>query len=551
MDTQRIILFVVLAFLLLMLWQKWIEYSSPPALPQQSATVQPEIADGGSPPVPAAPGLPDAPTVGTAPAPASDTTTGGNRVTVTTDLLRVELNTLGANLNKAWLLRYPVDVDQPDNPFKLLHDDGSEVFVVQGGLLGHGREYPNHKTRFTSAQADYRLADGQDTLDVEFVWNAPDGVTYKKIYTFHRDSYRIDVQFRVVNSSDSDWRGYQYQQYRRSEPPSQEFGLMTVIPSYTGGAIYNSDSKYDKIDFADMRDADFKQPTDNGWLAMLQHYFVSAMLLESGKGYELYSRALPGGQYLFGYTTTDASLVPAGQGGELRLAPIYVGPKEVRRLEAQAEGLQLTVDYGWLTPISAPLFWVLDKIHVLVGNWGWAIIILTLLIKLAFYPLSAASSKSMANMRRMAPRIQTLKERFGDDKQKLNQAMMELYKKEKINPLGGCLPILIQIPVFIALYWALLESVELRQAPWILWIRDLSAPDPYFVLPIIMGVSMLVQQLISAVSMDPMQKKIMMALPIVFTFFFLFFPAGLVLYWTVNNLLTIAQQWHINRQMGV
>jgi len=254
--------------------------------------------------------------------------------------------------------------------------------------------------------------------------------------------------------------------------------------------------------------------------------------------------------YSAGYKNLTPTRVAPGSSGELK-ASIFVGPKETRRMKKVAEGLDLTVDYGWLTPVSAPLFWLLDKIHIVVGNWGWAIIILTILIKLAFYPLSAASHKSMANMRRMAPRIQTLKERFGDDKAKLNQAMMELYKKEKINPLGGCLPILIQIPVFIALYWALLESVELRQSPWILWIDDLSQPDPFYVLPILMGVSMLVQQMISAVAMDPMQKKIMMALPIMFTFFFLYFPSGLVLYWTVNNLLTIAQQWYINKKMGV
>ncbi|GBE46213.1 membrane protein insertase YidC [bacterium BMS3Bbin11] len=264
----------------------------------------------------------------------------------------------------------------------------------------------------------------------------------------------------------------------------------------------------------------------------------------------MFTNYLAGNRYFIGFKTLKPLSIQPGSAGELSTR-MYIGPKEIRRLKKAAPGLDLTVDYGWLTPISSPLYWLLDKIHIVVGNWGWAIIILTMLIKLAFFPLSAASYKSMANMRRMTPRIKTLKERYGDDKQKLNQAMMKLYKEEKINPLGGCLPVLIQIPVFIALYWALLESVELRQAPWIFWIRDLSAPDPYFVLPILMGASMLGQQMLSAVAMDPLQKKIMMAMPIVFTFFFLFFPSGLVLYWTVNNLLTIAQQYTINKKMGV
>ena len=299
-----------------------------------------------------------------------------------------------------------------------------------------------------------------------------------------------------------------------------------------------------------MQDENLSFLTTNGWIGMLQHYFVGSWLLQENSKYEIFTNKLAGNKYFLGYKSLNPVIIQAGSAGELS-SELFIGPKLSKRLEAAAPGLELTVDFGWLTPISSPLFWLLDKINSIVGNWGWAIIILTILIKLVFFPLSAASHKSMANMRKMTPRIKTLKERYGDDKQKLNQAMMKLYKEEKINPLGGCLPILIQIPVFIALYWALLESVELRQAPWILWIKDLSAPDPYFILPILMGVSMLAQQSLSAVAMDPMQKRIMMAMPVVFTFFFLFFPAGLVLYWTVNNLLTIAQQYTINKKMGV
>jgi len=558
MENQRLILFVVLAFLLLMLWQQWIEYSSPPVIDQpvtsstqssQSATTA-EVIDSSVPGAPAVDSEAVRPVVDAGQTSLTTANTG-NAITVSTDLLRVELNTLGAGINKAWLLDYPVDVDHPDEPFQLMRDQGDDLFTVQGGLIGHQRTLPTHKTLFTVNGDNFVLKEGEESLDVEFVWNAPDGVTYKKIYTFHRDSYGIDIRFRVINSSASAWRGYLYNQYRRTEAGKDgALGFMSVVPSYTGAAIYDRENKYSKISFSDMRDENTQHVTDNGWVSMMQHYFVSAWLLDEGRPYEIYTQVLPGPQYTIGYKTAQPADIPAGSNGELT-ARIYVGPKEVRRLSKEAEGLELSVDYGWLTPVSAPLFWLLDKIHMLVGNWGWAIIILTILIKLAFYPLSAASHKSMANMRRMAPRIKTLKERFGDDKAQLNKAMMELYKKEKINPLGGCLPILIQIPVFIALYWALLESVELRQAPWIWWIRDLSQPDPFYVLPVLMGVSMLAQQLLSAVAMDPMQKKIMMAMPVMFMFFFLFFPAGLVLYWTVNNLLTISQQYYINKKMGV
>ena len=316
--------------------------------------------------------------------------------------------------------------------------------------------------------------------------------------------------------------------------------------SYTGGAIYTPNNYYEKIDFDDIRDGRAPLETDRGWVAMLQHYFVTAWLPAEIGAYEFYSRAREGGRFNLGYKTTQPVTIAPGAEGVLATR-IYIGPKEQKRIKPLAEGLVLTVDYGWLTVIATPIFWLLNWIHGVLGNWGWAIIVLTVLIKAVFYPLSAAGYKSMARMKKIQPRLKTLKERYGDDKQKFQQAMMEMYKKEKINPLGGCFPILIQIPVFIALYWVLLESVELRQAPFILWLRDLSSPDPYFVLPLIMGASMFAQQKLSPGSPDPMQQKIMMALPVVFTVFFLFFPAGLVLYWTVNNLLSIAQQWRINQ----
>jgi len=552
MDNQKLILFVVLGLLSLMLWQSWVEYNAPQQTAQKEGnTATEQTLEKGA--IPATPK-----TSSEAPAPSSATTEllskpvrTGEAVTIETDLLKVELNTYGAGVNKVWLRKYTVDIDHPDELFQLMRDTGKNIYIAQGGLLVQGREFPTHKTLFTASKNSYRLADGQDTLDVEFVWNSADGITYKKIYSFHRDSYVIDIKFRVLNTSSTVWNGYQYNQFERTQPATRRsFNPAGMVPSYTGGAIYNEQDKYRKIKFSNMQEENLSFLTTNGWAGMLQHYFVGAWLLEEGQEYEMFTNYLAGNRYFIGFKTLKPLSIQPGAAGELSTR-MYIGPKEIRRLKKAAPGLDLTVDYGWLTPISSPLYWLLDKIHLVVGNWGWAIIILTMLIKLAFFPLSAASYKSMANMRRMTPRIKTLKERYGDDKQKLNQAMMKLYKEEKINPLGGCLPVLIQIPVFIALYWALLESVELRQAPWIFWIRDLSAPDPYFVLPILMGASMLGQQMLSAVAMDPLQKKIMMAMPIVFTFFFLFFPSGLVLYWTVNNLLTIAQQYTINKKMGV
>ncbi len=554
MDNQRLILFVVLGLLSLMLWQSWGEYNNPqqPTQRVQEPQTTGNIAESDSTGVPTTPmAASEKITPSMAQSRSLSAGPSGEPVTVETDLFKIELNTYGAGVNNVWLKKYTVDIDHQDELFQLMTDKGDNVYTAQGGLLVQGREFPTHKTLFTVVGSNHRLKDGQQSLNVEFVWNSPDGITYKKIFTFHRNSYTIDIKYRVLNTSASIWSGFQYHQFERTQPEkSQSFNPATMVPSYTGGAIFNNQDKYRKIKFSDMQDENLSLITMDGWVGMLQHYFVGAWLMEEGKKYEIFTNKLSGNRYFIGYKTLDPLNIQPGSAGELSTR-LFIGPKETRRLAKEAPGLELTVDYGWLTVISSPLYWLLDKIHLVVGNWGWAIIILTMIIKLVFFPLSAASHKSMANMRKMTPRIKTLKERYGDDKQKLNQAMMKLYKEEKINPLGGCLPVLIQIPVFIALYWALLESVELRQAPWIFWIRDLSAPDPYFVLPILMGASMLGQQMLSAVAMDPIQKKIMMAMPIVFTFFFLFFPSGLVLYWTVNNLLTIAQQYTINKKMGV
>jgi YidC/Oxa1 family membrane protein insertase len=383
-------------------------------------------------------------------------------------------------------------------------------------------------------------------------WTAPDGVAYRKVFSFNRDSYRINIDFEVLNQSDSDWSGFFYGQLKQTEiKQAGSMGFLGRLPSYSGAAIYTEEEKYDKVDYSEIQEGPLNLSTKFGWVAMLQHYFVSAWLPEGSSNYQIYSGASSNTsqpEYRIGFKHTDPVMIAAGQQGNVSTS-LFVGPKEQKRLrKLDVEGIVLTVDFGWLTPVADPLFWLLEKIHSVVKNWGWAIILLTMLVKLIFLPLSAASYKSMAKMKKLQPRLATLKERYGDDKQKFQQEMMKLYKTEKVNPAGGCLPILVQIPVFIALYWVLLESVELRQAEWIMWFKDLSLPDPYYVLPIIMGVSMLAQQLLNPAPVDPIQKKIMTALPVVFTVFFLWFPAGLVLYWVVNNLLSIAQQYFITKK---
>jgi YidC/Oxa1 family membrane protein insertase len=554
MDVQRAILVFALAFVLILVYQRWLEEQQSPdpvstepataGAPTTSARDVPAAPDVGRKDVPPAPGG--------SPAAAPVQAASGQRVQVLTDLLRVQIEISGGGLHLVELRKYPVSVEQPDQPFALLREEGTDIFTAHSGLIGKGREFPNHRTTYRTEETKLELKEGQDSVSLKLLWDAPDGVKYSKVYTFTRNSYEVKIDYLVDNQSDTTWTGFLYAQFLRT-PVAQDRGFfMDVVPSYLGGAIYTPQDKFEKVDFSDMSEKPLSRVVDAGWVAMLQHYFVGAWFPRQPGPFQLYSRALnepTGPRFNLGFNTMSPVDVAAGATGRIG-ANLFVGPKEQKRLEKQAEGFVLTVDYGWLTPISAPLFWVLERIHAIVGNWGWAIVILTCLIKLAFFPLSAASYKSMAKMKKLQPRLQTLKERYGDDKAKLNQAMMELYKKDKVNPLGGCLPIVVQIPVFIALYWVLLESVELRQADFMLWINDLSVKDPYFVLPILMGATMLAQQMLNPSPLDPMQKKIMMALPIVFTALFLYFPAGLVLYWLVNNVLSIAQQWYINRTVA-
>ncbi len=548
MDNLRLILLFVLAFLGLLIFQQWqADYGAPMKDSTQSQqSAQPPVAAGTSG-VPVAPVSEDVP-VAKSDLPQTSSTSAlpaGDRIKVETDLFRLEISTLGGTVASATLRDYPVSLEQPETKVELLKANGQDIYIAQSGLLsGNKKKVPAHDAQYQAQQSEYALSDGVDEIDVPLVWQGADGVTVTKHLIVRRGSYLLEVRHEIDNRSGDNWSVRDYGQLQRTEP-EDDSGFTTY--TYTGGVIYNPSDKYDKIDFDDMSKKELKVESDRGWLAMIEHYFLSAWIPPSTQVEHFYTNSLPGGKYILGSYSPSANVAP---GDNLTLSrQLYIGPKVQERLETIAEGLELTVDYGWLTVIAKPIFWLLDSIHNLVGNWGWSIIILTLMIKAAFYKLSETSYKSMANLRKLSPRIQAMRDRYGDDKQRLNQAMMDLHKKENINPLGGCLPILVQIPVFIALYWVLLETVEMRQAPWILWIQSLSDKDPYFILPLVMGVSMFIQQKLNPAPPDPMQAKIMMSLPFVFTIFFAFFPAGLVLYWVVNNIISILQQWYITRKI--
>jgi YidC/Oxa1 family membrane protein insertase len=547
MDNQRLFLFVALSFVMLLLWQAWIEDYGPAPQATGSAGVAAPAdntapAEGGAD-IPAA-----APPAGSAPEaslPDSDLLKPGETVVVETDLYRIHISTTGGDLRQVDLLEYPANTSADSPPFRLMNDSLPNLFVLQSGLRSSTGAEPTHHIIYTTPQTRYSLPAAADTLQIPLSWRSPEGVEVIKRYTFHRGSYVIDLDHEVRNGSGSDWEGRAYRQLQRTQ--IAETGQSSFIYTYMGGVIYSPEEKYEKIKFDEMAEQDLDRTITGGWAAMLQHYFLGAVIPGADIPQRYYTKTLSNARYVIGMIS-PARTVPADANSTFS-SRLYVGPKLQDVMKQVAPGLELTVDYGILTVLAQPLFWLLKTIHNFVGNWGWAIVLVTVIIKLAFYKLSETSYKSMANMRKMAPRMQSLKERYGDDRQKLNQAMMELYKKEKINPLGGCLPIVVQIPVFIALYWVLLESVELRQAPFMLWITDMSSPDPYYVLPLLMGATMLIQQKLNPAPLDPIQAKVMMVLPVVFTVFFAFFPSGLVLYWVVNNTLSIAQQWVITRRI--
>ncbi len=536
MDTKRLILFVIFSFSVLMLWDAWQRQDAPA---DTTAAVSQEAVDSS---------VPQAERAAT---PAADLPkeTGfrlqtAGRVQVETDLFKADIDTLGGDLRRLELLQHR-SVESMDKNFVLMEDTAAPMlYVAQSGLIGN--DLPTHKTQFASAADSYKMQEGSDRLDVTLTWTNPQGVKVDKIYTFHRGSYAIDVSYVIDNGSAAALEPAVYYQIVHDSESNQGSAMM---PTFTGGAYYTEADKFKKLAFKDMAKSDLSLTAKDGWVGLVQHYFVGAWIPADNLQRIFYTKQLSDNIYSIGSKSMLDSIAPGAT--EKVTARLYAGPQTQSQLQSVAPGLEYTVDYGWLTVIASPLFWVLSAIEKLVHNWGVAIILLTILIKIAFYPLSAASYRSMAQMRELAPRLQRMKEQYGDDRQKLQQAMMELYKTEKINPMGGCLPILVQIPVFIALYWVLLGSVEMRHAPFMLWIQDLSATDPYFVLPILMGATMIIQTRLNPTPPDPVQAKIMMIMPIVFSVFFFFFPAGLVLYWLVNNILSIAQQWHINRQAEI
>ncbi|QIB50461.1 membrane protein insertase YidC [Pseudomonas sp. OIL-1] len=473
---------------------------------------------------------------------------GSELIRVRTDQLHVSINPVGGDIVSLSLPGYPTRKDRPDLPFQLLEQSSNRIYIAQSGLAGQNGPDAREAGRptYSVEQNSYVLDDGDDTLVVDLRFEE-NNVSYTKRFTFTRGDYLIGVEYIVDNQSEATWNGNLFGQIKRDGSGDPSSSSATGMATYLGAAYWAADDSYEKISLGDMDDVRLREPVNGGWIAWLQHYFVSAWVPAADQSNVYQTRKDSQGNYIVGFIS-PASSVAAGQQGTIS-ADFYAGPKIQDRLEQISEGLELTVDYGFLWWIAQPLFFVLSLIHSFVGNWGWSIILLTILIKLVFFPLSATSYRSMANMRRVAPKLQALREQHGDDRQKMSAAMMELYKKEKINPLGGCLPILVQMPVFIALYWTLMESVEMRQAEWLGWIVDLSQKDPYFILPILMGATMFIQQQLNPAPPDPMQAKVMKMLPIIFTFFFLWFPAGLVLYWVVNNMLSIAQQWYITRQI--
>ncbi|WP_171096089.1 membrane protein insertase YidC [Usitatibacter rugosus] len=561
MDTQRLVALVVFTLSALLLWDAWQKHNAPKVSPPSVVTS-----------VPAGPSsVPSAPT--TTPGSAATATTAavpsavpgaqltapgvtaatGEPVIVKTDLFDVELNTQGGDIRRVTLKKVFSALDR-NKPLTLLEPDPKHFFITQSGLLDDSRSLPTHKTMFVPEAKSYALADGQNALEVKLTAKDANGVEVVKRYTFKRGTYEIDLHYDIKNGSDKplpNATAY-YQFLRDNNQPSQEAAQTSSfagVATFTGPAVYTEASKFHKVDFKDIEKAKQTHPKEatDGWIAMIQHYFVSAWVPKPGVKRTYFTTHIVDNLYTVGVTVPMGTIAP---GATLTTdTPLYIGPQETDKLEKIAPGLELVVDYGWLHILAAPLFWLLKWLHALIGNWGWAIIALTVLIKLVFYPLNAKAGRSMASMKVLAPKMEKLKQLYGEDKQKLNTAMMELYKTEKINPLGGCLPILVQIPVFIALYWVLLASIELRHAPWLGWIQDLSAPDPYFVLPVIYAISMFVQTKLNPAPADPVQAKVMMLMPVMFSVFFLFFPSGLVLYWVVQNLIGIAQQWHINRTL--
>jgi len=552
LDNLRIFLWVGLGLLIWMCVQAWQADYAParrsdlPTPSAETALDEPETAD-----LPALPELEASPDT-SAPlpgAPAPDVEPASSRIIrVRTDVLDVEINPVGGELQSAALIAYPEQKDKPDIPVTLLNRAPAERFVVQSGLrAAEGRPEANHRSPFTADRDVYELAAGDDELTVRLTWEDPAGIAVEKIYTFKRRRYDIGLSQVVTNAGQEPYQAVSYLRIqRRHDPPSRSYFNVDSY-SFTGPVAFDGE-RYEKLDVDDLADEPYEASQQGAWIAAIQHHFLVAAVPASENAAN-YRAVYDGQQYTL--SAIDAQLTTTEPGGKSEFAAkLFVGPKLQSQLRDTADGLALTVDYGKLTLLAQPLFWLLQKVFDIVGNWGWSIIIVTFLIKLVFYKLTETSGRSMAKMRKLQPRMKALQERYKDDREAMSRALMDIYKQEKVNPVAGCLPMLIQIPFFIAFYWVLLESVEMRQAPFMLWITDLSSRDPIFLLPLLMGGAMFLQQKLNPAPPDPVQAKVMMFLPVVFTGMFAFFPAGLVLYWLTNSVLSILQQWRINKVLG-
>ncbi len=555
MDNIRVFLWAGFALLLWMNFQAWQKYfpPAPPPVPVQAGTPRdtlPSLPDApdlatGLPVLPEMSDATDSPDIAVA---GVARTVTRRMIRVRTDVFELEIDSRGGDLHSARLLSYPLRKDEPDIPVTLLSAESDDLFIFRTGLraLDEAPE-ANHLTKFTAERDEYVLAPGADELIVRLSWAGEDGISAEKIYRLRRGHYGIGLEQRVSNSGQTPYRAVSYLQLLRRHNPPERSMFNVDSYSFMGPVIYDGE-KYEKLDPDDLSEEPFAQTITGGWFASIQHHFLVAAVPSSDTPAN-YQAFIDGDTYvLSAIGVVPQTIAPNETFGFS--AELFVGPKIQTQLDETADGLALTVDYGIFTMLSQPLFWLLQKIYNLLGNWGWAIITVTILIKLAFYKLTEASGKSMAKMRKLQPRLKSLQERYKDDREALSKAMMDLYKREKVNPAAGCLPMLIQIPFFMAFYWVLLESVEMRQAPFMLWITDLSTRDPWFILPVLMGAAMYFQQKLNPAPPDPMQAKVMQFLPIMFTGMFAFFPAGLVLYWLTNSILSMAQQWNINRVLG-
>ena len=538
-----IIAMLITAYLLILAWRD--DYADAPAVDTVPKTATSVGAD-----IPSTSGAAGDIPVQTLPvdtgAVAATPAASAGLITVTTDRYDIKINPEGGDIVYAALKQYDATLDS-DKPFVLLENNSNRVYVAQSGLIGqNGIDTAEGRAKYSHTANNYVMEKGQQTLSVPLTYKK-DGVTVTKTFTFTQDKYPIDISYQIQNASANAWQGQMFAQLKRDDskdPGMSDKGALSMA-TYLGGAWGTPDDPYNKLKFGKFNDGELTTTSDKVWVGIVQHYFVSAWTHENFTG-KFFSRET-GDEYFIGFNSQPVNVAPNKQ--VTLNATLYAGPKVQSELKEVAVGLNQTVDYGLLWPISKILFAVLDGIHKVIGNWGWSIILLTILVKIALMWFSNKSYYSMAKMRAIAPRLAALKEEHGDDRMKMSQEMMAIYKEEKVNPMAGCLPILMQMPIFLALYWVLVESVELRHAPWILWIRDLSAMDPWFILPLLMGASMFVQQQLNPQPADPMQAKVMKFLPIIFTAFMLFFPAGLVLYWTVNNLFSMTQQYLINRKV--